>query len=789
MSRVVEIPVPVTALDGPPGGTNCFRQDVTYKVGWNPLIIAPAIIFEPPRNVLIIMNNNSVSLLSEKDGDERIVKFIPESQVVITDVAVVEGRAVFLGLNGVFVHNPPDNSLFLFGDTGENFDLGQAITPETRGGFIVGDNRDDGSLLRYDNEGSFVETLPETPVFPGIQAVNIDPFTGRILVLDGQGQLWTLDPANGAPVFQPFNLRSLGGTDFVVSLEGLLVTYTSNGGGVAVVDKETGEQISFFAFQDLTSPAGIVVANGKIYVSETASSGRHISVYDEDTRELLTEFDVGGKRPTKMAELSKLAFQGKSVLEHYLAMPISRPRGDFADIIRAIAISNRSPGSTKVAVEYHEGPLPDPSSIGSPAASPQGASVADLDLGAGEQVALLLTDLFESDPDVPGWIALTSDTSAIGTFFQFGTSSLSQLDGGVAITEMSSKFTLTRVSDGPATFRGQDAVTGVTIFNPNQEAVTVSLTYLAGNGGASVQGAQQVMRQIPARGVLSETASELFGGGSLSGGIIAGEVTQGEGVVAFEVIQLQNQSTVLGLNAATGNSGVTAYSAQLASQPGLFTSVNLINLAGEARNVTLRAIGEDGRSLADPVTRLVQPGQSFTEDARVLFGDGMAGQVPSGEVNLVGSLVVEADGDGIVGDVIFGDPINFEYAASLPLQTRTFEEALFNQVANIACFFTGLAFFYPGDSQATPQGEVPDAEITIQVFLPSGEMVGESVQTLAVGERLSKLVAQLVEDAVNLGGGYVRIFSTQPIIGQMLFGVVGPQGIQLFSAVPPTVIR
>ncbi len=377
----------------------------------------------------------------------------------------------------------------------------------------------------------------------------------------------------------------------------------------------------------------------------------------------------------------------------------------------------------------------------------------------------------------------------LGTFFQFGTSSLSQLDGGVAIAETSSKFSLTRVFDGPGTFRGQDAVTGVTIFNPNQETVTVSLTHLGGNGGASSQGAEPAVRQIPARGVLSETASELFGDGSVSGGFIAGEVTQGEGVVAFEVVQLQNQSTVLGLNAATGNPGVTAYSAQLASQPGLFTSVNLINLASAARNVTLQAIGEDGSSLSDPVNRLVQPGASFTEDAGVLFGGGMAARGPSGEVNLVGSLVVEADGDGVVGDVIFGDATNFQYAASLPLQTRTFEEALFNQVANIAGFFTGLAFFYPGDPEGTPQGAVPDVEITIQVFLPSGELVGESVQTLAVGERLSKLVAELVEDAVNLGGGYVRIFSTHPIIGQMLFGVVGPQGIQLFSAVPPTVIR
>ena len=59
---------------------------------------------------------------------------------------------------------------------------------------------------------------------------------------------------------------------------------------------------------------------------------------------------------------------------------------------------------------------------------------------------------------------------------------------------------------------------------------------------------------------------------------------------------------------------------------------------------------------------------------------------------------------------------------------------------------------------------------------------------LAPGERISRLVEQLVGE-LALAGGYVRIFSTERIIGQMLFGVIGPGGIQLFSAVPPTVVR
>ena len=185
---------------------------------------------------------------------------------------------------------------------------------------------------------------------------------------------------------------------------------------------------------------------------------------------------------------------------------------------------------------------------------------------------------------------------------------------------------------------------------------------------------------------------------------------------------------------------------------------------------------------------VLQPGEQFTGDAGELFGDAVAGAHPVGAQSFVGSLVVEADGEGVVGDVIFGDSINFAYAASVPLQTQTFTEALFNQVANVSGFFTGLAFFYPGlEAEASPQGP-EQAEITIQVFLPDGSQVGERVLTLAPGERTSQLVEQLVEE-IELAGGYVRIFATHPIIGQMLFGVLGPGGIQLFSAVPPTVVR
>ena len=447
-----------------------------------------------------------------------------------------------------------------------------------------------------------------------------------------------------------------------------------------------------------------------------------------------------------------------------------------SDTANLVAVSSRS-GIASVQTEAPRG----------------NGNQATVVLEAGQQTALLRTDLFEGDPNEPAWIELTSDTGEIGTFFQFGTGTLSQLDGGVAITETSDRIVLTRVLDGPTAFGGQPVTTRVSILNPNEDPVTIDLEYRpAGNQGAT-QGTSSLTTTIAGRSFLDEQAADLFGlnlageGAQLSGGIITGEVTEGEGVVAFEVIQLTNQSTVLGLNAATGNPTTRAYSAQLAYQPGLFTSVNVFNGSDGARNVTLRAVGEDGSQHGDAVAMVLDPGEQFTGDAAQLFG-AAAGPNPAQRESFVGSLVVEADGEGVVGDVIFGDSASFAFAASLPLQTETFTEALFNQVANVSGFFTGLAFFYPVSSQeGSPQGPQPDAEVTIQVFRPSGEMVGLSVVTLAPGERISQLVEQLVGD-IELAGGYVRVFSTGAIIGQMLFGVIGPGGIQLFSAVPPTVM-
>ena len=335
--------------------------------------------------------------------------------------------------------------------------------------------------------------------------------------------------------------------------------------------------------------------------------------------------------------------------------------------------------------------------------------------------------------------------------------------------------------EGATAFRGQAASTLVSVVNPNPDPIDLDLT-LVGKDLADAPVMLEVARELPGRGFLFESVEEIFGQGTeVSGGYIEIEITQGTGAIAFEQIQLLDTETIIGLNASFGNEASESFSAQLASLPGLYTNANLINTSDQTRTSTVSAIGADGGSLADPVEVELAPGEQVELDAAELFlGAASAGRRVQGQV-LVGSLRVVSDGPGVAGDVIFGDGAAFEYAASLPLQTRTFLEAVFSQVANIPGFFTGLAAYNPGEDTA---------ELQITVVTAGGLVSGQAIEELGPGERFAKTVVELVPESNGQAGGYVLIRSSQGVIAQVLFGRIQESGqITLFSAVPPTVIE
>jgi hypothetical protein len=243
------------------------------------------------------------------------------------------------------------------------------------------------------------------------------------------------------------------------------------------------------------------------------------------------------------------------------------------------------------------------------------------------------------------------------------------------------------------------------------------------------------------------------------------QVISGEGVVGFELLRFPEAGTVVGLNATRGGALNQSYSAQLAITPDYFTNLKLINTSTLARTVTLHAIAENGTDLAPPATVHLEVGQSLEQNAGQLLGIA----------NGIGSLRVEADGPGIIGDVLFGDPAGLNFAASCPLQSRGFTRTVFSHVANAMNYFTGVALLNPNAQTAS---------VTLDVYAVSGAKTGSTVLTLGPRERFSKLLTELLPESAGQMGGYYVLTSNMPIIAQELFG---DTSLRFLSAVPPAI--
>ena len=425
-------------------------------------------------------------------------------------------------------------------------------------------------------------------------------------------------------------------------------------------------------------------------------------------------------------------------------------------------------------------------------------------LDSQNQVALLGSELFGDEPtrELQGWIRMSSATPDLAGFFQLGNGlegRQTQLDGAVAFTEQSRVLFFTRVHEGPETFPNfglfgpKDATTFLSIVNPNDEPITLRLNLLNFTGANMAQ-TQEV--ELPAFGRLFDTASGIFNQSLQVATATVRVDIEGPGAVGFELIVVDD--SVLALNASPGTEASTLYSAQLVSglgeNGGTFSSLNLVNTTEELRAVTLRAFSDDGFEFASSVL-VLQPGGSFQGPVHSLF-PGMANPTSDRDL-VVGSIVAEVEGGGVIGDVIFGDPGDnatgtpeiINYVAALPLQETLFTEAFFSQVANGSLnpddpddpaqnLFTRLVLFNPNDERA---------DLTIKVFDSLGNLVGEaSPPALGPGERLDQLVEDLIPESADQIGGFIQVKSTQLLAGQE---VVGNEALDYTSALPPTVVE
>ena len=405
-----------------------------------------------------------------------------------------------------------------------------------------------------------------------------------------------------------------------------------------------------------------------------------------------------------------------------------------------------------------------------------------------KQFARLGSELFGSAPNEQqnGWVYFHTSSENLASFFQFGnglSGPLDQLDGGVALTQQSKILYFTRLYRGavfPTALGPLMTETIISIANPNLEEIGIALSRFGPDGQ---QLGETTQRSIPGEGFMRETLSSLIGAGDpISSGHLRVDVIEGPGAVGFELIQLPD--SIFGLNAVTDIAAETLYSAQMANggTAGVFnfTSLKLVNTSTQARTVVVTAIADSGATIGTFQTNL-NPGGSLQADVSGLFSLGSN----LGDLT-TGSMKIEADGPGVIGDVAFGDPETAAYAAALLLQSQTLSEAVLSQVAVGATnptdlsthFFTGVALFVPGDSPVN---------VTIRVFDPQGRLKGQAVVALGAGQRVSSVIPELIPAIETLIGGYIHIGSEGgSIVVQQLFG---NSLLSFLSAVPPRIIR
>lgn len=386
-------------------------------------------------------------------------------------------------------------------------------------------------------------------------------------------------------------------------------------------------------------------------------------------------------------------------------------------------------------------------------------------VGAGRQKSLLGSEFFGSGGSGLSWIEIAAENSShMGSMFLFGVNDTQLMDGAESQSSYARKLYFTRPLD-EGFFAGWGPEIQMSIVNPTDEEVTV-LCVLKGSNGTA-----ENTHAIPSRGFISGGADDLVGAGhGILNGYLEIEVTEGAGVIGFSRVEFPGVRTGLGMNAVESTQARKLYSAQLANGMNIVTSLRLVNTSKSTRSVTLSAFGDKESYRAHPVQVQIAGESIYSADLGTIFQLEFEGLITTG------TLVVDTDGGGVIGDIILAEGDTMEYAMSLPLQDRLFQEAVFNHISNLSTVFTGFAFYNPGELTA---------DVLIEAIGTNGQKVKEKTLILDPGERIARILddPDIWPDFGEQSGGYIKIRSTQPIAGQQLFG---DRSLRYMAAIPPT---
>lgn len=395
-----------------------------------------------------------------------------------------------------------------------------------------------------------------------------------------------------------------------------------------------------------------------------------------------------------------------------------------------------------------------------------------ISIPAGQQVAFLDSDIFGYQVPASGWLEIHSTSAEVKGYFLSGTSTTLLGAEASGRSHQDGIFPLAAARAASATFTSTLLDTEFNLVNPNGSSATVELTVFDNLGRAAFT--QQA--SIEPFGRLRRTLSTTPGIPPLAGGYA--RVRSDRPLAGFELNGDQRQ-TGLSLR-ATDESAATLWLPHFAEAPAgangrLFTILNLVNPTARRIRVTVAPLADSGAPFAGlPAPDLIlEAGTSQEVALRALLG------ITDLTRTYTGSLQLRADGTGLLAVVRYART-DIAYMAALALDPVPRRRMIFSHVADGTVggvqYLTGVALQNGGSETAS---------VALRVYGPDGTLRGQlnplNPASLQPGQRLVRLLSELVPNLPAMAGGYVVVEGTAPLFGFELIGQadnlipVGPQ--------------
>ena len=373
-------------------------------------------------------------------------------------------------------------------------------------------------------------------------------------------------------------------------------------------------------------------------------------------------------------------------------------------------------------------------------------------------MAQLTSEIFGSglDPATIGWFQATSPVDGLTGFFLFLDGSLTVFDGAdLPVSAVKIIFNKVRIDAGHQT--------EINLINPGEAPADLELQLIEGDSPSVVE---ELM--LPAKGVVRLDVAGFFEIAEMAPETYL-SVTSDVDIAGFQFIQSPG-GDLLGMNGRSTSEQLTnLYFPQVAVLGPWETNLGLVNYSTEPVILTISVFKPDGTLYdandlqSNPVVRSLNGEASLLEDVETMFGF-------SGGETLEGWIQVKSTSAAVNGYLSYGVPGVGSLAAVTAIAQGQ-DRAIFSHIGTSQGFFTGVAILNAA-ALAT--------DVRILALNPSGEVLGSFDTFLQPGQRLSKLIDQLIPSAADQDGGLIWIKSQRPVYLTSLFGTS-----QVLANVPP----